>query len=167
MVAARAATPERIAFMPRLIEPTPVADPPPAPAVEVPRASQPAPAVPKIGPALRLEVFDLVGTVVEGDEAEYVVRVTNQGQTTAEELQIWANASPELKPLGVTGQPDAAILDQAVQLSKLDLPPGEARSYRLRLQGVRSGDARVKVGLIAKDLAGPVVEEESTTVMQP
>ncbi len=167
-LAARPQTaPERIAFMPRLLEDKavaqsvaePVLDGPPAPAVEVPRAkAKPA--------ALRLEVFDLVGTVSEGQEAEYVVRVTNQGTATAQELQIWASASAELKPVAVADYPDAVILDQAVQLTKIDLPAAESRTYRLRLQGVRAGDGRLKVGLIGKDLESPVIEEESTTVVR-
>jgi len=161
------AAPERIALMPRLLEDSPLAQPlaqpvldgPPAPSGEVPRGK------PKLA-ALRLEVFDLVGTVAEGAEAEYVVRVTNQGTATAQELQIWADASAELKPVAVADQPDAVILDQAVRLTKLDLPAAESRTYRLRLQGVRAGDGRLKVGLIAKDLDGPVIEEESTTVVR-
>jgi uncharacterized repeat protein (TIGR01451 family) len=117
--------------------------------------------------ALRLEVFDLAGSVCEGEEAEYVLRVTNQGTTAAQELSLSAAAPPELKPVAASGIADEAVQGQAVEFPAFELSPSESRTFRLRLQGMHAGDARLKVSLAGRDLDDPVVEEESTTVCPP
>jgi hypothetical protein len=134
--------------------------------------SPPAPSAPAPRPvrhlaALRLEVFDLTDPVIEGQETEYLVRVTNQGNTPAHEIRLHADCPAELKPVAISNSTQEVIKSQEVNLASFDLEPKASRTFRVTFLAVSSGDARVKVSLTGQELDSPVVEQESTTVYLP
>lgn len=151
--------------------PQPLPKPPEAQAPVVPsgQAPQTPPAQRKVieASALRLEAFDLTDAVAEGQEMEYLLRVTNQGTLPARALCLSAECPRELQPVGITGTAPEAIQGQTVNLPTFDLSPGQSRTFRLTLRAVGPGDVRMRITLTGQELDSPVVEEESTTIYQP
>lgn len=135
------------------ITPAPELHTPPAPGAPAPRRPV----------ALLLEAFDLSDPVAVGEETEYMIRVTTQGTMPAHGLCLDIECPPELQPLAINGS-GKEVSEKTVRMPAFDVPAGEARTFRLKLRALASGDARMKIALTGPDLDSPVVEEESTTV---
>ncbi len=115
--------------------------------------------------AVLFEVADLADPIEVGGETTYEVRVTNQGSKAANNIRITALLPSELKPLSAEGPSRHTIEGTKVTFEPLPrLSPKADTIFRIRAQGVRPGDARVKVQLMADELSQPVTKEESTHI---
>jgi uncharacterized repeat protein (TIGR01451 family) len=100
-----------------------------------------------------------------GGETTYDISVINQGSKASNNLRITVSLPPELKPLAAEGPTRFNIEDNKVVFEALpQLGPKTVASFRVRAQGLRAGDLRVRCQLMTDDMQQPVVKEESTRV---
>lgn len=112
--------------------------------------------------ALLIEVVDDNDPVQVGETTTYTIRVTNQGTADASNIGLSMKLSDQVKAVSGEG---LTVNGQQMSISKLPtLPPKQTSTYKITVQGVKAGDARLKVTLTADELTTPVVEEESTHV---
>ena len=98
-------------------------------------------------------------------ETTYEIRVVNQGSKAATEIEIVADFPPDLKPAAAEGPSRHAISGTRVVFERLPrLAPRADVTYKIRAQGIRAGDARVRVMLTSAEMTTPVTNEESTRV---
>ncbi len=100
-----------------------------------------------------------------GGETTYEISVVNQGSKASTNLQIAVFLPPELKPLAAEGPARYTIESNKVVFENLpQLGPKTVANFRVRTQGVRAGDLRVRCQLKTDEMQIPVVKEESTRV---
>jgi len=100
-----------------------------------------------------------------GGETTYEVTVANQGSKASSNLQLSILLPPELKPLAAEGPTQHTIKDNSVVFESLaKLEPKSVAAFRVRAQGIRAGDLRVRCELMTDELQRPVIKEESTRV---
>ncbi len=100
-----------------------------------------------------------------GGETTYEITVVNQGSKASSNLQMSVFLPAELKPLGADGPTRYTIENNKVVFENLaQLAPKTVAAFRVRAQGIRAGDLRVRCQLMSDDMQRPVVKEESTRV---
>jgi uncharacterized repeat protein (TIGR01451 family) len=118
--------------------------------------------------ALRLEAVDIGDPAEVGKQVTYQVEVTNTGSLPANQVEIKAYIPDEMKVLAAPG-PSLFTLDKnVVTFAKVDaLPAGKSLRYTIEVQALKAGDVRFRVELRSLALQAPVMEEESTTIVDP
>ena len=113
-------------------------------------------------------LFQVAGTrnpIEVGGQTTYEVRVVNQGSKAASNVRVAVLLPPELKALTAEGPTRFTVDNGQVTFEGLaQLPPKTDALYRVRAQGLRPGDLRVRCQLLTDDLQTPVTKEESTQV---
>ena len=100
-----------------------------------------------------------------GGETTYEITVVNQGSKASSNLQMSVFLPAELKPLAAEGPTRYTIENNKVVFENLpQLAPKTVAAFRVRAQGVRAGDLRVRCQLMTDEMQQPVVKEESTRV---
>ena len=100
-----------------------------------------------------------------GGETSYEISVVNQGSKASGNVQLTVFLPNELKPLAAEGPTRYTIEDNKVLFEGLpQLAPKTVAAFRVRAQGVRAGDLRVRCQLMTDEMQRPVVKEESTRV---
>jgi uncharacterized repeat protein (TIGR01451 family) len=100
-----------------------------------------------------------------GGETTYEITVVNQGSKASTNLQMAVFLPAELKPLAAEGPTRYTIEDNKVLFQSLpQLAPKSVAAFRVRAQGIRAGDLRVRCQLMTDEMQRPVVKEESTRV---
>ena len=100
-----------------------------------------------------------------GGETAYEITVVNQGSKASSNLQMSVLLPAELKPLAAEGPTRYTIENNKVVFENLpQLAPKTVATFRVRAQGVRAGDLRVRCQLMTDEMQQPVVKEESTRV---
>ena len=100
-----------------------------------------------------------------GGETTYEISVVNQGSKAATNLQLAVFLPPELKPLAAEGPTHYTIENNKVVFENMpQLGQKSAAAFRVRAQGVRAGDLRVRCQLKTDEMQSPIVKEESTRV---
>ena len=100
-----------------------------------------------------------------GGETTYEVRVANQGSKSAGNVRLVVLLPPELKPLAAEGPVRFNIDNNQVIFDGVaELAPKAEVVYRVRAQGIRPGDLRVRCQLLTDEMQSPVTKEESTRV---
>ncbi|MEI8372200.1 MAG: hypothetical protein WCJ35_05100 [Planctomycetota bacterium] len=100
-----------------------------------------------------------------GGETTYEITVVNQGSKASSNLQMSIFFPAELKPLAAEGPTRYTLEDNKVLFERLpQLAPKTVAAFRVRAQGVRAGDLRVRCQLMTDEMQRPVVKEESTRV---
>jgi uncharacterized repeat protein (TIGR01451 family) len=100
-----------------------------------------------------------------GGETTYEITVVNQGSKASSNLQMSIFLPAELKPLAAEGPTRYTIEDNKVLFESLpQLAPKTVAAFRVRAQGIRAGDLRVRCQLMTDEMQRPVVKEESTRV---
>ena len=100
-----------------------------------------------------------------GGETTYEITVVNQGSKASSNLQMSVFLPDELKPLAAEGPTRYTIENNKVVFESLpQLAPKSVAAFRVRAQGVRAGDLRVRCQLMTDEMQRPVVKEESTRV---
>jgi uncharacterized repeat protein (TIGR01451 family) len=118
--------------------------------------------------ALLLEVVDTEDPVELSAETTYIIYVRNQGSLPATDVVITAQVPSQEQVVNATGPSEHRQEGQKLWFLPTTIPPrGEAR-YTLTVRARQVGDVRFRVVLTAAALtAGPVEEEESTTLYAP
>ena len=100
-----------------------------------------------------------------GGETTYEITIVNQGSKASSNLQVSVLLPAELKPLAAEGPTRYTIENNKVLFEGLpQLAPKSVAAFRVRAQGVRAGDLRVRCQLLTDEMQQPVVKEESTRV---
>ena len=101
-----------------------------------------------------------------GTRTSYTIRVTNAGSLTADGIEVTATASPELKPLGVTGQVQGRVTVNQVAFSPINgLSPGQSVTLTVGVQAAKEGDGRFRVETRMPSMPAPQIDEEATRVL--
>jgi uncharacterized repeat protein (TIGR01451 family) len=121
-----------------------------------------------------MELVDIVDPVETGRETQYQVILRNTGSVQITNLRVTALVPEELTAVRAQAAVDYQKIDrrdpepERIVFTPLVLPPGQDTVYRVFVRAVKAGDARFRVELAADQLtAGPLVQEESTTVFNP
>jgi uncharacterized repeat protein (TIGR01451 family) len=115
--------------------------------------------------AILFEVADTKDPIEVNGETTYEVKVVNQGSKAARNVQIVAHLPAELKALAVEGPTQGSIEGNQVVFNPLaSLAPKANTVYRIRVQGLRAGDQRIRVQLLTDEIRTPITKEESTHV---
>jgi uncharacterized repeat protein (TIGR01451 family) len=115
--------------------------------------------------ALMFEVRGTNAAIELNGETTYEIHVRNQGSKAATNVQISADVPAELRLIAAEGPSRHTNDSGRIAFEPLPrLAPKADAAYRLRVQGVRPGDLRVRVQLKADDTRMPITKEESTRV---
>ncbi len=115
--------------------------------------------------AVMFEVADTRDPVEVNGETNYEIRVLNQGSKESTNVQITVALPPDLRVVAAEG-PTRRIGD-GNQVAFEPLPRLAAKAdttYRVRVQGLKPGDQRVRVQLLTDEIRTPITKEESTRV---
>lgn len=115
--------------------------------------------------AILFQVADSHDPIEVGGETTYEVKVVNQGSKAAGNVQLVVHLPPGLKAVAAEGPTRNSADGARVVFEPLrDLAPKAETLYRLRVQGVKAGDQRIRVQLQSDEFREPVTKEESTRV---
>ena len=115
--------------------------------------------------AILFEVVDVADPIEVNGETTYEIRVVNQGSKAATNVKVVAEVPPGMRPIVADGPTQHAISGNLVSFEGLArLAPKADTTYRIRVQGVKPGDQRIRVQLQTDELKTPVTKEESTRV---
>ena len=115
--------------------------------------------------AILFEVVDVADPIEVGGETTYEIRVLNQGSKAASDVQLAVLIPPEMRPIAAEGPTRYAIDGNRVVFDGLSrLAPKADTTFRVRVQGLRPGDLRIRAQLTTDELRTPVTKEESTRV---
>ena len=115
--------------------------------------------------AILFEVVDTNDPVEVGGETTYEIRVVNQGSKAATNVRISAVLPAEMRAVAAEGPTRHAVDGSKIVFEPLaQLAPKADTTYRLRVQGIKPGDQRVRVQLVTDEMRDPVTKEESTRV---
>lgn len=115
--------------------------------------------------ALVFEVVDVQDPVEVGSEAEYEIRVLNQGTKSASNLMLTAQLPAGLRAMSAEGPTRGSIEGSRVVFEPLNrLAPKADTTFRIRAEGLQAGDQRIRIQLQSDDQRQPVTKEESTLI---
>jgi uncharacterized repeat protein (TIGR01451 family) len=115
--------------------------------------------------AIMFEVADLQDPIEKGRESMYEIRVVNQGSKAATNVRITALLPAGLRAVAAEGPTRYTIEPNRVQFEGMArLAPKADTTYRIRVQGLQTGDLRTRIQLLTDEMQEPVTKEESTRV---
>jgi len=117
--------------------------------------------------AIMFTVADLEDPIEINGETTYEISVLNQGSKTATNVQLAVTLPAAMRAVAAEGPSQYSISGNQVLFAGLPrLAPKADTTYRVRVQGLQSGDQRVRVELLTDEMKSgtPVVKEESTQV---
>src|SRR5262249_33946704 len=110
-----------------------------------------------------IELIDTPDPVEVGKKVLYVLKFANTGTLPANDVEVKAQIPAEMKLTGA--QPQATVQGQAVTFGKVTLQPKQAVEYRIEVEALRAGDARLRVQITSPSLdGGPIAREEPTRI---
>ena len=114
---------------------------------------------------LAFTVQDVHDPIEVGSETSYEIRIVNNGNKAATNVQVGALFPDDLKPLSGEGPTRVAIEGQQVLMDPLEkIAPRDEVVYHVTAQGTRAGDHVIDVQLISDEVPKPVTKQESTKV---
>jgi uncharacterized repeat protein (TIGR01451 family) len=123
---------------------------------------------------LVMEVVDITDPVEVGQETQYHVILRNTGTIPITNLVVTATIPEEMAFARAEAAPQSRKLErragepERIAFEPFTLAPSADTVYRVFVRALKSGDARFRVEVSADQLtAGPVAQEESTTVFNP
>jgi uncharacterized repeat protein (TIGR01451 family) len=115
--------------------------------------------------AIMFEVTDVQDPIEKGRESMYEIRVVNQGSKAATNVRITALLPAGLRAVAAEGPTRYTLEANRVQFEGMArLAPKADTTYRVRVQGLQTGDLRTRVQLLTDEMQEPVTKEESTRV---
>jgi uncharacterized repeat protein (TIGR01451 family) len=117
-------------------------------------------------PALKTEFRDLEDPVQVGQKVRYELKITNQGDLPAKDIDIKATVPVEMKFAKATPvQPNVQGLTLTFPKIAI-LQPGEAQTLTIEVDTLKAGDVRFRVEVSSPITleSGPIIEEESTRI---
>lgn len=119
--------------------------------------------------ALLLEMVDQQDPVMAGGETVYTITVLNQGTAPAHNIGMSVELDEGQEFINADGaspfQAEGAAGGSFAPLPTL--APGATANYRVVVRSNAVGDRRLRVSLTADELSQPVIEGESTQVVNP
>jgi uncharacterized repeat protein (TIGR01451 family) len=117
--------------------------------------------------AMNIEVVDLEDPVRVGSRATYMIRVTNQGSATANNIRINCTLEDNVKYVSSAGATAGSSEADTVRFLPLgNLAPQAVAVWRVVVAAVKPGDVRFKVSMSSDDLTRPVEQTESTKIYE-
>jgi uncharacterized repeat protein (TIGR01451 family) len=119
---------------------------------------------------LSMTVGTLYGSITEGKQLTYVIRVTNTGRTEDGQVVVKVIVPPEMIPslLETFGPTRANTQGQIIEflpVDKLAVGDANALTYRVRVQAKRAGDVVLKAEVTSRAQRQPVLAEARTTIL--
>lgn len=115
--------------------------------------------------AIMFEIVDAEDPIEINGETTYEIRVVNQGSKAARNVQLSVLLPAEMRAVAAEGPTRETIDRTRVLFEPLStLAPKANTTYRVRVQGLRPGDLRVRAQLLTDEIRVPVTKEESTRV---
>ena len=116
-------------------------------------------------PAVTFKVADSQDPVDVGGETVYEIVVGNQGTKEATNVKVTALVPPELRVIAVEGPTKYRVDATGIAFEPLPrLAAKTETSYKVRVQGIKPGDIRMRIEVQTDDMQIPVTKEESTKV---
>lgn len=128
----------------------------------------------EISPAsggLELVVTDLRDSVQVGRELTYEIVVRNTRRTPDQRIALTVTAPPEMTPVRIgTGGPQETqftIDGRTIRFEPVrEMRAGESLRYEVRMRAERPGEVRLRAVLSSAGSVTPIVQEETTTIVQ-
>ncbi len=115
--------------------------------------------------AVMFEVTDTRDPVEVQGETNYEIRVLNQGSKESTNVQITVTLPPDLRLVAAEGPTRRISEGNPIVFEPLPRLAAKAdTTYRVRVQGLKPGDQRVRVQLLTDEIRVPITKEESTRV---
>jgi uncharacterized repeat protein (TIGR01451 family) len=115
--------------------------------------------------AVMFEVTDAHDPVEVGGETTYEIRVLNQGSKASTNVQISADLPTDMKLVAAEGPTRYTADGRRIVFEPLPRLAAKAdTTYRVRVQGLKPGDQRIRVQLLTDEIRVPITKEESTRV---
>ncbi|MCX7701972.1 MAG: hypothetical protein N2039_13940, partial [Gemmataceae bacterium] len=119
-------------------------------------------------PALSLEVVDLDDPSPVDNDAQYEIRVFNQGTCPCTGIQIVAQLADGMELREASAPVSYNVQGQQVQFAPFaKLATKADLVYRLKVRSKTAGDLRFRVQLTCDQLQQPVFKEESSRFYRP
>ncbi|CAN5584429.1 hypothetical protein BH11PLA2_BH11PLA2_34940 [soil metagenome] len=132
------------------------------PSGKLPTAKTSVPAGVRGQPVLIMELIAPTGTVAINGKAQYRIVVRNKGTGPAKDVIVNAEFSEQLR---ATRSSTGSVSSNQATFDRVnELAVGGTLTLTVDADAVAVGDARINVTLQAKDLPGPLREEQSTRV---
>lgn len=114
---------------------------------------------------LFFDIDDTADAIETGSSTTYRVRVVNQGQIPASNVQVQVEFPAAIKPVSVQGNVRNQIRGQSVVLDPIpSLQPGQEVSFVVTANALQPGDHRTVVSVRSDDREIAISKEESTHV---
>ncbi len=114
---------------------------------------------------LYFDIDDTADAIEVGTGTTYKVRVVNQGQIPASNVQVQVDFAQAMQPVSVQGSLRNEIRGQSVVLDPIPaLQPGQEISFTISANATAAGDHRTVVRVRSDERETPVSKEESTHV---
>ncbi|MDA1054157.1 MAG: hypothetical protein O3C40_27225 [Planctomycetota bacterium] len=114
---------------------------------------------------LAFTVQDVHDPIEVGSETMYEIRIVNNGNTVATNVQIAAALPEQLTPIKGEGPTKVIVEGQQVFMEPLArIAPRDEVVYRIAAKGVGAGDHVIAVQLASDESPTPVTKQESTKV---
>ena len=114
---------------------------------------------------LAFTVQDTQDPIEVNAETTYEVRIVNNGNKAATNVQVAAVFPRDLTPLRGDGPTKVVVEGQQVIMAPIDKIGGRDEAvYRIAAQGIGAGDHIIAVQLVSDEVPTPVVKQESTKV---
>jgi uncharacterized repeat protein (TIGR01451 family) len=98
-------------------------------------------------------------------ETTYEIEVRNQGSKESTNVQITVAVPPELRVVAAEGPTRRQGDGNQVTFEPLPRLAAKAdTTYRVRVQGLKPGDQRIRVQLLTGEIQTPITKEESLRV---
>jgi uncharacterized repeat protein (TIGR01451 family) len=113
--------------------------------------------------------IDAVNLLAVGEQKSYLITVRNTGTADATGVVVVATLSPELAAAAEPKGPTRATQEAGkIAFEATTIRMGEEARYEIFVKGMKAGDARLRMELLADCLkeGGAVRQEASTTVFE-
>jgi uncharacterized repeat protein (TIGR01451 family) len=119
-------------------------------------------------PAFRIEVRDSADPIEVGQRVRYDIEIINRGSLPGSDIQIAAILPPQLRVANIRGPTQPKVEGARVLFPPLaTLPVGQKIAYGVEAEAVQPGKAIFQVDLQTPLLREPVIQQESTTIIDP
>ncbi|MEX0741593.1 MAG: CARDB domain-containing protein, partial [Phycisphaeraceae bacterium] len=112
--------------------------------------------------SLRLELRDQADPVPIGQQEQYTITLTNQGNMADENVEVIATVPDELRLIEALGPGEAEIDGQQVRFTINRLRPRQTISLQIITEALRPADVRFEVRVDSDNLTRPVITNEAT-----
>lgn len=119
----------------------------------------------KAYPEILFECIDTEDPLLVGDETMYIIQVANQGTAPDHNMRLSVSIPANMKIISAVGDTQGAIRGNQISFKPYAaLKPKEILEFRIVVEAIEAGDARLKAALRSDGLKRPLPEEESTAV---